>query len=83
MQVKVVISKNMIQFLRVSDLPIWLACLSMSDWSAVVQLWYVYTDEKIYCAAKYSQDNKISKTLPKCGFEIAGNRFPIVVLKVG
>ena len=67
----------MIQFLIDSDLPIRLGCLSTSDWSAVVQLWYVYTDEKIYCAtqstAKIIGDLRRS---PKCGFEIAGNRFP-------
>lgn len=76
-QVKVVISKNMIQFLIDSDLPIRLACLSMSDWPAVVSLWYVYTDEKIYCATQSTA--KIIRYLrrsPKCGFEIAGNRFP-------
>ena len=74
---KVVISKNMIQFLIDSDLPIRLACLSMSDWPAVVSLWYVYTDEKIYCATQSTA--KIIRYLrrsPKCGFEIAGNRFP-------
>jgi nitroimidazol reductase NimA-like FMN-containing flavoprotein (pyridoxamine 5'-phosphate oxidase superfamily) len=76
-QVKVVISKNMIQFLIDSDLPIRLACLSMSDWPAIVSLWYVYTDEKIYCATQSTA--KIIRYLrrsPKCGFEIAGNRFP-------
>ncbi|MGA9170607.1 MAG: hypothetical protein WBZ20_10745 [Nitrososphaeraceae archaeon] len=60
-----------------SDLPIRLACLSMSDWPAVVSLWYVYTDEKIYCATQSTA--KIIRYLrrsPKCGFEIAGNRFP-------
>lgn len=67
----------MIQFLIDSDLPIRLACLSMSDWPAVVSLWYVYTDEKIYCATQSTA--KIIRYLrrsPKCGFEIAGNRFP-------
>ena len=46
-QVKAVISNNMIQFLIDSDLPIRLACLFISDWPAVVSLWYVLTDEKI------------------------------------
>jgi nitroimidazol reductase NimA-like FMN-containing flavoprotein (pyridoxamine 5'-phosphate oxidase superfamily) len=67
----------MIQFLIDSDLPIRLACLSMSDWPAIVSLWYVYTDEKIYCATQSTA--KIIRYLrrsPKCGFEIAGNRFP-------
>ena len=49
----------------------------MSDWPAIVSLWYVYTDEKIYCATQSTA--KIIRYLrrsPKCGFEIAGNRFP-------
>jgi nitroimidazol reductase NimA-like FMN-containing flavoprotein (pyridoxamine 5'-phosphate oxidase superfamily) len=74
---KVVISKNMIQYLIDSELPIRLACLSISDWPAVVSLWYVYTDEKIYCATQSTA--KIIRYLrrsPKCGFEIAGDRFP-------
>jgi nitroimidazol reductase NimA-like FMN-containing flavoprotein (pyridoxamine 5'-phosphate oxidase superfamily) len=74
---KVVISKNMIQYLIDSELPIRLACLSISDWLAVVSLWYVYTDEKIYCATQSTA--KIIRYLrrsPKCGFEIAGDPFP-------
>ncbi|HET7148948.1 MAG TPA: hypothetical protein VFI73_10665 [Candidatus Nitrosopolaris sp.] len=60
-----------------SDIPIRLACLSTSDWPAVVSLWYVYNSEKFYCATQNTA--KIVKYLrcsPKCGFEIAGDRFP-------
>ena len=72
-----VISKNMIQYLIDSDLPIRLACLSISEWPAVVSLWYTYNDEKIYCATQ-STARIISylRRSPKCGFEIAGDRFP-------
>ena len=72
-----VISKNRIQYLIDSDLPIRLACLSTSDWPAVVSLWYVYSDEKFYCATQSTA--KIIRYLrhsPKRGFEIAGDRFP-------
>jgi nitroimidazol reductase NimA-like FMN-containing flavoprotein (pyridoxamine 5'-phosphate oxidase superfamily) len=43
----------------------------------VVSLWYVYKNEKLYCATQNS--SKIIgylKHSPKCGFEIAGDRFP-------
>ncbi|HET7283832.1 MAG TPA: hypothetical protein VFI70_04035 [Nitrososphaeraceae archaeon] len=74
---KAVISNNMIQFLIDIDLPIRLACLFISDWPAVVSLWYVLTDEKIYCATQSKA--KIIRYLrrsSKCGFEIAGDSFP-------
>ncbi|MGB0026350.1 MAG: hypothetical protein WBP64_05885 [Nitrososphaeraceae archaeon] len=67
----------MIQCLIDSDIPIRLACLSTSDWPVVVSLWYIYSGEKFYCATQNTA--KIVKYLrcsPKCGFEIAGDRFP-------
>jgi nitroimidazol reductase NimA-like FMN-containing flavoprotein (pyridoxamine 5'-phosphate oxidase superfamily) len=54
-----------------------LACLSTSDYPTVVSLWYVYIDKKFYCATQNKA--KIVRYLrcsPKCGFEIAGDRFP-------
>jgi nitroimidazol reductase NimA-like FMN-containing flavoprotein (pyridoxamine 5'-phosphate oxidase superfamily) len=73
----VVNSKNTIQYLIDSNIPIRLACLSTSDYPRVVSLWYVYIDEKFYCATQ--NKSKIIRYLrysPKCGFEIAGDRFP-------
>ena len=70
-------SKNTIQYLIDSDIPIRLACLSTSNYPIVVSLWYVYIDEKFYCATQNKA--KIISYLrrsPKCGFEIAGDRFP-------
>jgi len=67
----------MIQYLINSDIPIRLACLSTSDWPIVISLWYIYSGEKFYCATQNTA--KIVKYLrcsPKCGFEIAGDRFP-------
>jgi nitroimidazol reductase NimA-like FMN-containing flavoprotein (pyridoxamine 5'-phosphate oxidase superfamily) len=43
----------------------------------VISLWYVYRNEKLYCATQNT--SKIVgylKHSPKCGFEIAGDRFP-------
>ena len=54
-----------------------MACLSTSNYPTVVSLWYVYIDEKFYCATQNKA--KIIRYLrfsPKCGFEIAGDRFP-------
>ena len=70
-------SKNTIQYLIDSYIPIRLACLSTSNYPIVVSLWYVYIDEKFYCATQNKA--KIIRYLrcsPKCGFEIAGDRFP-------
>jgi len=65
------------QYLVDTDIPMRLACLSTSNFPVVVSLWYVYSDEKFYCATQTTA--KITKYLThsqKCGFEIAGDRFP-------
>ena len=67
----------MIQYLMEIDIPIRLSCISILDWPMVISLWYVYIDEKFYCATQNTA--KIIKYLrrsPKCGFEIAGDCFP-------
>lgn len=59
------------------DIPIRLSCRSTLDWPMVISLWYAYIDKKFYCATQNTA--KIIKYLrrsPKCGFEIAGDRFP-------
>ncbi len=54
-----------------------MSCLSTLDWPMVLSLWYVYIDEKFYCATQNTaRIIKYLKRLPKCGFEIAGDRFP-------
>ncbi len=71
------ISKDMVQYLIGSDIPVRLSCLSSSNWPIVVSLWYVYYNEKIYCATQNtSKIISYLKHSPKCGFEIAGDRFP-------
>ncbi|MER5176712.1 MAG: hypothetical protein ABJB73_13210 [Candidatus Nitrosocosmicus sp.] len=67
----------MIQYLIDSDIPIRLSCLSTLDWPMVLSLWYVYIDEKFYCATQNTaRIIKYLKRSSKCGFEIAGDRFP-------
>ncbi|MBA3749332.1 MAG: hypothetical protein H0X03_00255 [Nitrosopumilus sp.] len=67
----------MVHFLIDSDIPIRLACISTTDWPIAISLWYVYIDDKFYCATQNTA--KIIKYLrrsSKCGFEIAGDSFP-------
>ena len=74
---------DMDQYLRDIDVPIRLACLSTSNFPVVVSLWYVYDDKKLYCATQSKA--KITKYLThsqKCGFEIAGDRFPYYGISV-
>jgi nitroimidazol reductase NimA-like FMN-containing flavoprotein (pyridoxamine 5'-phosphate oxidase superfamily) len=66
----------MIQYLINSDIPIRLACLSTSHWPIVISLWYIYSGEKFYCATQNTKIVKYLRCSPKCGFEIAGDRFP-------
>jgi nitroimidazol reductase NimA-like FMN-containing flavoprotein (pyridoxamine 5'-phosphate oxidase superfamily) len=65
------------QYLRDIGVPMRLACLSTSNFPLIVSLWYVYNDEKFYCATQSTA--KITKYLThsqKCGFEIARDRLP-------
>jgi nitroimidazol reductase NimA-like FMN-containing flavoprotein (pyridoxamine 5'-phosphate oxidase superfamily) len=65
------------QFLIDSDIPIRLSCVSTSNWPIVISLWYVFHDEKFYCATQNtSKVISYLKHSPKCGFEIAGDSFP-------
>jgi nitroimidazol reductase NimA-like FMN-containing flavoprotein (pyridoxamine 5'-phosphate oxidase superfamily) len=71
------VSKEMIQFLIDSDIPVRLSCVSSSNWPIVISLWYVYKNEKLFCATQNtSKIISYLKHSPKCGFEIAGDRFP-------
>jgi nitroimidazol reductase NimA-like FMN-containing flavoprotein (pyridoxamine 5'-phosphate oxidase superfamily) len=67
----------MIQYLIDSTIPIRLSCISNLDWPIVISLWYIYMNEKFYCATQNTA--KIIKYLevsPKCGFEVSGDNFP-------
>ena len=63
----------------VSDkkIPIRLACLKSNGMPAILSLWYVQIDGKIYCATQ--KNSKIVSYLeknPLCSFEIAGDKPP-------
>ena len=71
------IDNDMNRYLTDIDVPMRLACVSTSNFPVVVSLWYVYNDKKFYCATQSTA--KIIRYLTycqKCGFEIAGDRFP-------
>jgi hypothetical protein len=60
-----------------SCIPIRLACINVEGWPITVSLWYVYLEEKIFCATQ--RNAKIIEYLsgnPKCGFEVAGDLPP-------
>jgi nitroimidazol reductase NimA-like FMN-containing flavoprotein (pyridoxamine 5'-phosphate oxidase superfamily) len=71
------IDKDMYRYLTDIGVPMRLACLSTSNFPVVVSLWYVYNDEKLYCATQITA--KIIRYLThyqRCGFEIARDHFP-------
>lgn len=71
------ISKNVVEYLTVCNYPLRLSCISTSNWPIVISLWYVYMNEKIYCATQNtSKVVKYLDTYSKCGFEISENNFP-------
>ena len=53
-------------------IPLRFSCISNTGWPVTLSLWYLYKDEKIYCATQ--KDAKIIQYLeknPKCAFEVA------------
>jgi hypothetical protein len=68
---------NLQEYLMHSCIPIRLACINVEGWPITVSLWYVYLEEKIFCATQ--KNAKIIEYLsgnPKCGFEVAGDLPP-------
>ena len=58
-------------------IPIRIACIKPNGIPAILSLWYIVIDEKIYCATQ--KNAKIVTYLeknPLCGFEIAGDKPP-------
>ena len=72
-----VVTQEIDKFISDSKIPIRIAFMKSTDLPAVISLWYVCKDGKIYCAAQktakivsYLQKN------PVCGFEIAADKPP-------
>jgi nitroimidazol reductase NimA-like FMN-containing flavoprotein (pyridoxamine 5'-phosphate oxidase superfamily) len=67
----------MVDYLTVSDIPIRISCISTENWPIIISLWYVYMNEKFYCATQNtSKIIKYMRHSPKCGFEISKDHFP-------
>jgi hypothetical protein len=63
---------NVNEYLMKSLIPIRIACLNTRGYPITMSMWYVYLQERIYCATK--KNSKIIAFLsknPKCGFEVA------------
>ena len=64
-------------YLRKSRIPIRLSCTTKSGWPTIISLWYLYQDDKLFCATQES--SRIVTYLrqnPKCAFEIAADTPP-------
>ena len=65
------------KFIPDSKIPIRIAFMKSADLPAVISLWYVCKDSKIYCAAqKTAKIVSYLKKNPVCGFEIAADKPP-------
>ncbi len=70
-------SKNIDEFIPDSKIPIRIAFMKSPTVPAVISLWYICNNDKIYCATQKTA--KIVSYLKKnstCGFEIAGDKPP-------
>jgi nitroimidazol reductase NimA-like FMN-containing flavoprotein (pyridoxamine 5'-phosphate oxidase superfamily) len=68
---------NVNDFLTKACIPIRLACVTADGWPITISLWYVYIEEKFFCATQ--KDALILKFLSnhsRCGFEVAGDLPP-------
>jgi nitroimidazol reductase NimA-like FMN-containing flavoprotein (pyridoxamine 5'-phosphate oxidase superfamily) len=65
------------EFLTRTRIPIRLACITPTNWPITISLWYVYMEERFFCATqknalivKYLSGNS------RCGFEVASDSSP-------
>lgn len=65
------------KFIPDLKIPIRFGCIKSNGAPAVVSLWYVYNNDKIYCASqKTAKIVSYLKKNPLCGFEIAADKPP-------
>jgi nitroimidazol reductase NimA-like FMN-containing flavoprotein (pyridoxamine 5'-phosphate oxidase superfamily) len=65
------------QYLRDVVIPLRLSCIAASGWPVVLSLWYLYHDERLYCATQ--ETARVVGYLrhePRCAFEIAADHPP-------
>src|SRR5688500_2977141 len=65
---------NVNDFLTRTCVPIRLACVTIADWPITISLWYVYMEEKFFCAnGKNARILKCLSNHSKWGCEVAGD----------
>jgi nitroimidazol reductase NimA-like FMN-containing flavoprotein (pyridoxamine 5'-phosphate oxidase superfamily) len=65
------------KFLTQKRIPVRLGCQTESGWPAVLSLWYIYQEGKIYCATRRTaRVVSYLETDPRCAFEIAADTPP-------
>ncbi len=71
------LSKETEFYLNNVKIPLRLSCVTESGWPVVLSLWYVYQDEKFYCATvETARVVEYLRNEPRCAFEIAGDELP-------
>lgn len=69
-------------FLTESKIPLRLSCTTESGWPVVLSLWFLYQENKIYCATQ--ETARVVRYLehdPRCALEIAGDQMPYCGLR--
>ena len=64
-------------YLEKVRIPLRLACRTESGWPSILSLWFLYRNERIYCASRASSRVvAYLRSEPRCAFEIAGDEMP-------
>jgi len=65
------------QFLRETEIPVRLGCLSVDGEPLVCSLWYWFDKDTIWCATpKSARLTSLLERHPRCAFEVAGDLMP-------
>jgi nitroimidazol reductase NimA-like FMN-containing flavoprotein (pyridoxamine 5'-phosphate oxidase superfamily) len=65
------------ELLTRTRIPIRLACITPTNWPITISLWYVYMEEKFFCATqKNARIVQYLSSNSRCGFEVASDSSP-------
>ena len=68
---------SFVDYLEAARIPMRLACKTESGWPVVLSLWYLYKEDKIFCATqKSARVISYLKANPKVAYEIAADTPP-------
>ncbi len=71
------ITEEIARYLSEIKIPIRLACITDKGWPLVTSLWFVFMNQKFYCATqKTAKVIEFLSQNPRCGFEIASDQPP-------